>query len=183
MPDFSSAAIDYLTTRRAMGYQFAYQGQMVGQFAAYLDGIGAKHLTIDHALAWATLPAGAAPVWWAVRLSTARGFARYLSALDPATEVPPVGLLPEPSHRATPYIYSPAKKCRSGAIASPRRPSFDVVVLARRSVCLDSSSTLNVGPGYAAVVDPEHEDGSPSGARHDRSEARTHSRIMAVMHS
>lgn len=106
MTDFSSAAIDYVATRRAMGYKFAYQGQMVGQFAAYLDGIGAEHLTIDHALAWATLPAGAAPVWWAVRLGTARGFARFHSAVDPATEVPPVGLLPEPSHRATPYIYS-----------------------------------------------------------------------------
>ena len=36
----------------------------------------------------------------------ARGFARYLVALDPATEVPPVGLIREPSHRIVPYIYS-----------------------------------------------------------------------------
>ncbi len=35
-----------------------------------------------------------------------RGFARYLSTLDPVTEVPPAGLLPDPSHRAGPYIYS-----------------------------------------------------------------------------
>jgi integrase/recombinase XerD len=106
MTDFSSAAADYLATRRAMGYKLAYQGQMVGQFAAYLDSVGAQHLTIAHALAWAKQPADAAPVWWAVRLGTARGFARFLSALDPATEVPPVGLLPEPSHRIVPYIYS-----------------------------------------------------------------------------
>jgi integrase/recombinase XerD len=52
------------------------------------------------------VPVGAKPVWWAVRLSTARSFARFLSALDPATEIPPAGLLPEPSHRAVPYIYS-----------------------------------------------------------------------------
>lgn len=106
MTDFASAAADYLATRRAMGYKFAYQGQMVDQFAAYLDGVGAEHLTIGHALSWAKQPAGATPVWWAVRLGTARGFARYLSAFDPATEVPPTGLLPEPSHRAVPYIYS-----------------------------------------------------------------------------
>ncbi len=106
MNDFSSAAADYLATRRAMGYKLAYQGHMVGQFAAYLEGVAAEHLTIAHALAWAKQPADAAPVWWAVRLGTVRGFARFLSTLDPATEVPPVGLLPEPSHRIVPYIYS-----------------------------------------------------------------------------
>jgi integrase/recombinase XerD len=102
---FAAAAADYLATRRAMGYKLAYQGQMLRQFAAYLEGAGAEHLTVDHALSWAKQPAGAAPVWWAVRLGTARGFARYLSALDPATGIPPAGLLPEPSHRAVPYIY------------------------------------------------------------------------------
>ena len=106
MTDFTSAAADYLVTRRAMGYKLAYQGQMVEQLAAYLDGVGAEHLTIADTLAWAKRPAEAAPVWWAVRLSTARGFARFLTAIDPATEVPPAGLLPEPSHRAVPHIYS-----------------------------------------------------------------------------
>ena len=106
MTDFSSAVVDYLTTRRAMGYKLAYQGQMLGQLAAYLDGAGAEHLTITHALSWAKQPADAAPVWWAAKLGMVRGFARYLSALDPTTEVPPVGLLPEPSHRIVPYIYS-----------------------------------------------------------------------------
>lgn len=106
MTDFASAAADYLATRRAMGYKLAYQGQMVEQLAAYLDGVGAEHLTIADALAWAKQPAAAAPVWWSVRLSTARGFARFLTAIDPATEVPPAGLLPEPSHRAVPHIYS-----------------------------------------------------------------------------
>ena len=106
MTDYSALAADYLATRRAMGYKLAYQGQMVEQFAAYLDSVGAEHLTIAAALSWARQPVGAKPVWWAVRLSTARGFARFLSAIDPATEVPPAGLLPEPSHRAVPYIYS-----------------------------------------------------------------------------
>ena len=106
MTGFAAAAADYLATRRAMGYKLAYQGQMLRQFAAYLDSAGAEHLTVTHALSWAKQPAGAAPVWWAVRLGTARSFARYLSALDPATEIPPAGLLPEPSHRIVPYIYS-----------------------------------------------------------------------------
>lgn len=35
-----------------------------------------------------------------------RGFARYLSGQDPRTEIPPVGLLPDPCQRAQPYMYS-----------------------------------------------------------------------------
>ncbi len=45
-------------------------------------------------------------MWSAGKLGAIRVFARYLVAVDPATEVPPVGLLPEPSHRIVPYIYS-----------------------------------------------------------------------------
>ena len=40
MIDFSASAADYLATRRAMGYKLAYQGQLLGQFAAYLDAVG-----------------------------------------------------------------------------------------------------------------------------------------------
>jgi integrase len=106
MTDFASAVDDYLATRRAMGYKLAYQGQMLSQFAAHLDAVGAEHLTTAHALSWARQSHDAAPVWWSVRLGTVRAFARFLSALDPATEIPPPGLVPEPSHRIVPYIYS-----------------------------------------------------------------------------
>lgn len=106
MTVFCSAAADYLATRRAMGYKLAYHGRLLGQFVAYLKAVDAEHLTITHALSWAKQPPDAAPVWRALRLGVVRGFARYLSALDPATEIPPVGLLPEPSHRVVPYIYS-----------------------------------------------------------------------------
>lgn len=106
MTDFAAAAANYLATRRAMGYKLVYQGTMLMQFAAYLDAADAEHLTIAHALAWAKQPADATPVWRAVRLGAVRSFARYLSALDPDTEVPPAGLLPDPGHRIVPYIYS-----------------------------------------------------------------------------
>jgi integrase/recombinase XerD len=106
MTDYHAAAADYLTIRRAMGYKLGYQGQMLGQFVACLDAVGAEHLTIRHALDWARQPPDGARAWWAVRLSTVRGFARYLSALDPATEIPPAGLIPAPSHRLVPYIYT-----------------------------------------------------------------------------
>ncbi|OUS80908.1 hypothetical protein [Rhodococcus sp. NCIMB 12038] len=106
MTDYRSAAAEYLATRRAMGYKLAYQGQMLAQFVAYLDIIGAEHLTINHAVDWAKQPSSAKRMWWAVRLSTVRAFARYLSAFDPATEIPPAGLIPAPSHRVVSYIYT-----------------------------------------------------------------------------
>ena len=106
MTDYSSAVADYLRTRRAMGYKLTEDGRLLRQFAAYLDMVHAEHLTVAHALSWATQWTDAAPAWRAGRLSTVRSFARYLSTLDPATEIPPVGLLPEPSHRVVPYIYS-----------------------------------------------------------------------------
>jgi integrase len=105
--DFRAAAEDYLAIRRAMGYKLFYQGQMLAQFVAYVDGVGAEHLTINDAVTWAKQPAHAKRSWWTVRLSTVRGFARYLSTLDSDTEIPPAGLIGAPrSHRIVPYIYS-----------------------------------------------------------------------------
>ncbi len=106
MTDYRAALADYLTIRRAMGYKLGYQGRMLEQFVTYLDAASAEHLTIRHALDWAKQPSNGARAWWAVRLSTVRGFARYLSTLDPATEIPPAGLIPTPSHRVVPYIYT-----------------------------------------------------------------------------
>jgi hypothetical protein len=40
-------------------------------------------VTIEAALAWATLPAHASCTWWGQRLTVVRGFARHLKASDP----------------------------------------------------------------------------------------------------
>lgn len=106
MTDFPAAVGDYLRTRRAMGYKLAQDGRLLYQFAGYLNMVGAEHLTIAEALSWATEHTDAAAAWRAGRLSIVRSFARYLITLDPATEIPPVGLLCEPSHRVMPHIYS-----------------------------------------------------------------------------
>lgn len=103
--DLSRVAADYLRTRRSLGYKLAQQGQLLTDFVAYLRAADADHLTIEHALAWAKRPRDADPVWWSARLAVVRGFARHLQALDPETEVPPTGLLPDRNHRAVPYIY------------------------------------------------------------------------------
>lgn len=93
---------DYLAIRRALGYKLARTGLLLADFVGYMEANGADTITTDAALAWATLPPNGAPDWWAQRLSVVRGFARHLHAIDPAHEVPPPGLLPGRSHRATP---------------------------------------------------------------------------------
>ncbi len=107
MSTLRSAAADYLQMRRALGYQLESQGQLLFAFVGYLERAQAATVTIELAVAWASEPAGADPVWWAKRLSVARQFARYLHTIDPACEVPPARLLPYRARRATPYPYTP----------------------------------------------------------------------------
>jgi integrase len=101
-------AEEYLAIRRALGFKLITQGQLVMSFIGYCERIGAQVLTTDLALAWARQPRGAQAIVWNHRLAAVRGFAVYLRTLDPATEVPPSGLLPARPHHLTPYLYSPA---------------------------------------------------------------------------
>jgi hypothetical protein len=74
----------------------------------YLDAHAATTVTVEHALAWALRP-GCAAAWQAQRLAMVRGFATYLHTIDPATQIPPPGLLRGRWPRATPYLYSTAE--------------------------------------------------------------------------
>lgn len=100
-------AEDYLRMRRALGYKLEVQGWLLGEFIAYLEQTGAATVTIEHAVAWATLPADAQRSYWAQRLSVVREFARHLRTIDPACEIPPAGLLPFRPRRAIPHLYQP----------------------------------------------------------------------------
>jgi integrase len=108
MSPLGQALADYLRIRRALGFKLERAERLLAQFIAYLHDHNAEVPTIEDALAWATSPTDATPRWWAHRLSTVRGFAVYLHALDPRVEVPPPGLLRSGPHRQTPYLYSQA---------------------------------------------------------------------------
>ena len=84
---------DYLAIRRSLGYKLERDGKLLAQFLAYLHERGADTITVEPALAWASLPGGGRG-WLAYRLSVVRGFAAYLHALDPAVPVPPADLFP-----------------------------------------------------------------------------------------
>lgn len=97
---------DYLALRRALGYKLLLDGALLRRFVDFLEQEGASHVTIALAVRWAQQPPDIQPSQAAHRLTFVRGFARHLSAIDPRTEVPPVGLLPRQFQRLTPYIYS-----------------------------------------------------------------------------
>jgi integrase len=99
---------DYLAVRRALGYKLKLHGRVLPQFVEFLEAQGASVITTSLALAWATQPEDASVVWWHQRLAIVRGFALYLQASDPRTEVPPADLLPAKFRRAVPYLYSEA---------------------------------------------------------------------------
>lgn len=99
---------EYLAVRRALGYRLEGAERLLGQFLDYLDAKGADRITVEDAVAWATLP-GRGQHWHAMRLGAVRGFARYLHEVDPRVEVPAADLLPDKSGRAVPYLYTDAQ--------------------------------------------------------------------------
>ena len=101
------AAVDeYLEMRHALGYKLKDAGAALPTFISFLEKHGKSHITMKLALEWSMLPSGVSPQSWAARLGFVRGFARYRSATDPRTEVPPCGLLAGRNSRAKPYPYT-----------------------------------------------------------------------------
>ena len=129
MTRIRQAVDDYLAVRRALGYKLEDHGWLLADFASFLDAAGAGTVTTSLALDWATLPADCLPSWHVARLRVVRGFARHLQALDPATEVPPAGLLAGRNRRAVPYLYSDAEVSALMAATVSLRPVLHAVTL------------------------------------------------------
>ena len=123
MSRLDPALADYLRLRRSLGFRLERAGRLLAQFTAFLDARGSGKVTIEAALAWATLPASGSARWLAMRLTVVRGFAAHLHALDRAHELIPAELLRDPGRRATPYLYSDAEiAALMGAAATLRTP-------------------------------------------------------------
>jgi site-specific recombinase XerD len=106
MTALEQALSDYLRLRRGLGYYLERdQGELEG-FLEFLQQARAERITTELAVQWARMPATQHPVIWRKRLSTVRGFARYLATVDPASEIPSKDLLRAHQPRTAPYIYS-----------------------------------------------------------------------------
>jgi len=113
---------DYLRLRRALGFKLKHDGQVLPQLVVHLEAAGAATITSELAIAWAQLSTGVQPLRWAHRLTAARGFARYMTAIDPATEVPPRDVFGARQRRPSPYLWSEEEICRLLAAARALRP-------------------------------------------------------------
>ena len=115
---------EYLRLRRALGFRLAREGQVLAQFADYLEQQGATTVTAEHAIAWAQLPRGVHPVTWTHRLTAVRGFAAWLRTIDPAAGVPPRGVFPGQGKRPAPFIFSDGDIARMIAACGSLRPQM-----------------------------------------------------------
>jgi integrase len=109
MTPIDKSVEDYLTMRRALGFKLRLPAGLLRDFASFFEADGASHVTTDLALRWAKQPVDVQPAHWACRLGVVRRFAHFLSASDPRTEIPPVGLLPHRYKHKSPYIYRDAE--------------------------------------------------------------------------
>jgi len=106
MSPLRQAVHEYIEMRRSLGFKLNDANTYLLKFISFLEQRGAAHITTELAMQWAQENPSARPAEWARRLRFVRGFARYWSATDPQTEVPPLGLLPHRAGRARPYLYS-----------------------------------------------------------------------------
>ena len=106
MISLRKAVEDYLTMRRSLKFKLRDMSYNLRHFVSFMEQQRTSIITTELVLRWAQQPQDVQPAQWAARLSFVRSFARYWSATDPRTEIPPTGLLPYRTKRATPYIYS-----------------------------------------------------------------------------
>jgi integrase len=116
-----SLAADYLSERRALGFDLRIAGNQIVAFARFVDERGhSGPLTKEIFLNWVQGQAKrASPISWARRLDVLRPFARYLARLDPATEFPQAAIFGRSHRRLAPHIYSEREIC--DLLAAARR--------------------------------------------------------------
>ena len=86
MSPLEQALADYLQLRRALGHEVAEAGWLLPKFVTYLQDHDQRTVTVEAALSWAQhSPTGNETTVGPRRMTAARGFARYLSGIDPST--------------------------------------------------------------------------------------------------
>jgi integrase/recombinase XerD len=150
MRSLRDALADYLRVRRRLGFEMPQDGRLLEGFVEFLERAGAERITTELALMWARMPVGAHPHRWRQRLSVARGFARYLATIDPASEVPSKDLLPGHRPRIAPYIYTDAEIT---ALIDAARGLTPPLRAARHVTMIGLLAVTGMRPGEALALD------------------------------
>ena len=96
----------YLAIRRSLGFALNTSERVLRRFVGFADARGARRVTAALFLAWKAEYGHASQQTWSARLGMIRQFALWLSGVDPNTEVPSKGLIPDRYRRQRPFIYS-----------------------------------------------------------------------------
>jgi integrase/recombinase XerD len=155
MSSLRDALGDYLRVRRRLGFEMPQDGRLLEGFVEFLERAGAERITTELALKWARMPVHAHPHTWRQRLSVARGFARHLATIDPASEVPSKDLLPGHRPRITPYIYADAEIAALIAAAGKLRPPLRA---ARHQTLIGLLAVTGMRSGEALGLDRDDVD-------------------------
>ena len=155
MTALREALADYLRVRRRLGFEMPQDGRLLERFVEFLERAGAARITTELALTWARLPVHAHPHRWRQRLSVARGFARHLATIDPASEVPSEDLLPGHRPRIAPYIYTVEEIAALIAAAGRLRPPPRA---ARHQTLIGLLAITGMRPGEALALDRQDVD-------------------------
>ncbi|TRM11472.1 tyrosine-type recombinase/integrase [Lentibacillus cibarius] len=103
---------EYISYKKALGFQIKIESQQLRRFAAYTVSIGYKSsLTKDVAFQWATLKPEYSRWYMARRMETIRTFAKYICVLDPMAQMPPKGVFGKCHGRTPPYIFTEEEIC------------------------------------------------------------------------
>jgi integrase/recombinase XerD len=164
--DFGQHLEAYLAIRDALGLTAGTRARLLRSFLDHARGATAPGIPIraTTAIAWACdhAPPGCGDAGKAHRLTVARGFLTYLSAVVPGTEVPAYGLLAG-HRRRRPYIFSDAEieaLTAAAAMAPPRgglRPSVLATLLG-----LLASTGLRIGEAIRLTMDDVRLDARPA---------------------
>lgn len=101
---------EYLSFRRGLGFDLRSAACHLRSFARYAEQVGHRGpITVELATRWALRSRSREPAQAVRRLAMIRRFARHRALIDPATEIPPVGLLGRVPRRRQVHIYSDAE--------------------------------------------------------------------------
>lgn len=112
MKALRKATSNYIKLRRGLGYKLAVAEVRLGQFVDFMQEKKTSRITTKLALEFSTQSPDWSPKTQAGRMAVVRGFARYYHVFDPATEVPPEGVLSAAYRPTPPYLYSTAEIAR-----------------------------------------------------------------------
>jgi len=152
MSALHDALAEYLATRRALGTQLRWPESSLRRFVDFVEAGGGEFITVELALRWAVQPISVQHATHARRLGIVRGFAAWLQATDPRTQVPPARLLPAGQRRPAPHIYSD-REIADLLAATDRLRSASGLRRATFRTLLGLLSATGLRPGEALALD------------------------------